>query len=398
MAKVILARNRKKRLEGGHPWIYQSEVADIEGDFSPGDIVDIYNHQNYFLGRGYINPRSQIIVRLLTREREEIDQGFFVRRIRQALALRERFLKSTEACRLVYGEADFLPGLVVDKYGDYLVVQILALGMEVRRDLIIAGLQEVVHPRGIYERSDAKVRELEGLALRQGFLTEEFPTKVEFTENGLRFVADIAEGQKTGYFFDQRENRASIAPLMKKGVWGDQGATVLECFCHTGAFTVHAAAYGAKHITAVDISEAAIEMAKENIARNGFADGRVEFVVANAFDYLREQDEAGARYDVVILDPPAFTKSRHNIPGACRGYKEINLRGMRLLHPGGFLVTASCSYHMSPALFLETIHDAAKDAHKTLRLLEWKAAGKDHPQILGVDEGNYLKFAIFEVR
>jgi 23S rRNA (cytosine1962-C5)-methyltransferase len=428
LAKVILHKHRKKRLEAGHPWIFQSEVMEIQGDYQPGDIVEVVNHQGHFLAKGYINPASQMIVRVLSyNPKEEIDRDFFVRRVRQAAEFRTRFVDNPRACRVIYGEADFLPGLIVDRYDDVLVAQILSLGMEQRRNLIRDALVEVFQPRGIYLRNDVPVRELEGLEQTKEVLYGECPQHVTIEENGLKYVVDIVEGQKTGFFYDQRENRAAIAPLMKG--WGEKhgitlkqveldgetvvkpvdrrgkivknpfwdGAEVLECFTHTGSFTLNACKHGAKKVTALDISEHAIETARQNITLNGFLH-RVEFVVANAFDYLRESVEAGRSWDVVILDPPAFAKSRSAVKGACRGYKDINLNGMKLVRPGGYLVTASCSYHMSPELFLDTIQEAAMDARKILRLIEWRGAGKDHPQISGADEAHYLKFAIFEVR
>ncbi|MDO3409158.1 class I SAM-dependent rRNA methyltransferase [Saccharibacillus sp. CPCC 101409] len=448
MAKVILDKNRKKRLEDGHPWIYNNEISGTEGDPAPGDLVEVTDHRGKPLGTGYYNPSSQITVRLLSRGKvEEMDQAFFAARFRDCLRHRERFLSGENAYRLVYGEADFLPGLIVDRFADVLVVQILTLGMDKRRDAIVSALVEVVRPLGIYERSDVSVRALEGLEETTGLLHGDCPRHVTVTENGLLVKVDIEQGQKTGYFFDQRENRASIRPLMTG--WGERsgislqdvdgmrrpvnkngkvvefpywdGATVLECFSHTGSFTLHACAYGAKKVTCLDISAHAIESARENVRLNGFED-RVEFVVADAFEYLRENVKGleerkrradgsskadtsvpmpaggGRSWDVVILDPPAFAKTRSAVKGACRGYKDINLHGMKLVSEGGYLVTASCSYHMRPDLFLETIGEAARDAGKTLRLIEWRAAGKDHPQILGVDEGHYLKFAVFEVR
>ncbi|MEW9667351.1 class I SAM-dependent rRNA methyltransferase [Ammoniphilus sp. 3BR4] len=448
MAKVHLASNRKKRAEKGHPWIFQSEVARIEGDFEPGDIVEVCNQKGHFLAKGYINPQSQIVVRVLSYDpHEEVDPAFFQERIKSASEYRRRFLGEIQSYRAVYGEADFLPGLIVDKFEDILVVQILSLGMELRKDWIKQALLDVFQPRGIYLRNDVPVRELEGLVQEKGFWHGEFETDVEIVENDLRYIIDVKEGQKTGFFFDQRENRAAIAPLMKG--WGarsgiqlvplDQikaddpdnpkftqqislemdvhgqpqslpvnkngkvvqypywdGATVLECFAHTGSFTLNACKHGAKKVTCLDISDHAIQTAKKNIELNGFTD-RVEFVVANAFDYLREQVSSGRTWDVVILDPPAFAKSRGAVKSACRGYKDINLQGLKLVNEGGFLVTASCSYHMSPDLFRETIEEAAFDAKKILRLVHWSGAGKDHPEILGVNEGHYLKFAIFEV-
>ncbi len=450
MATIVLKKSRKKRLEQGHPWIYENEIELVEGEPTPGDLVTVANHQRRYLATGYYNPASQITVRVVAyKSIEEMDTAFFVARFADCLRHRKRFVQE-EAYRLVYGEADFLPGLIVDRFNDILVVQLLTLGMDRRRKEIVEALVQVMQPAGIYERSDVSIREMEGLEQVKGPLYGECPRHVEVTENGLRISVDIVEGQKTGYFFDQRENRASIAPLMTG--WGGlggielkevedehgekrtapvnsngkevtfpywDGATVLECFSHTGSFTLHACKYGAKKVTCLDISEHAIESAKENVHLNGFED-RVEFVVADAFEYLRSQvkgqeqrkaraagkvdtsvpldPKVGRTWDVVILDPPAFAKTRKAVEGATRGYKDINLHGMKLVNEGGYLVTASCSYHMRPELFLNAIQDAAEDAGKILRLIEWKAAGKDHPQILGVDEGHYLKFAIFEVR
>lgn len=390
-----LKRNRRRRLEQGHPWIYQSEVQAMSPELQPGDLADIVNHQGVFLAKAYVNPQSQIIARILTYDaKTKIDDDFFLERIQAAKNIRDRWLNGATSYRAVYGEADFLPGLIVDKYEDILVVQILAYGMEVRMEAIRTALIEVYQPKGIYLRNDVPVRRLEGLEETVKVWYGEVPRPVEIQENGLRFLIDVYEGQKTGYFFDQRENRAAIKPLM---TFPDgRGAEVLECFCHTGAFTVHALAYGAKHVTAVDISEPAIAVAKENVKLN-HSESRVEFVAANAFDYLRDVEKQGQSYDVVLLDPPAFAKSKHALEGAVRGYKEINLRGMKLVREGGYLITASCSFHMSQELFQETILDAAVDAHKVLRLVHWSGAGYDHPYIAGVPEGDYLKFAIYEV-
>ncbi|WP_139994347.1 class I SAM-dependent rRNA methyltransferase [Paenibacillus paridis] len=462
--KIYLLKARKKRLEQGHPWVYATEIDRLEGDAQPGDLVDVVNHQGRYLATGYWNPKSQITVRIVAYQPiAAMDADFFRSRLRACAEHRRRFVADGD-CRLVYGEADFLPGLVVDRFNHVLVLQLLTLGMDVRREALIEALIDVFQPQGIYERSDVSVRTLEGLEERTGVLYGECPSIIEIEENGLKLEVDIVEGQKTGYFFDQRENRAAIAPLMtgwggRSGIRlasraaaeaGDKealeastrtgeatdlvpvnangkivtfpywdGASVLECFAHTGSFTLHACKYGAKKVTCLDVSEHAIETAKRNVERNGFTD-RVEFVVADAFEYLRAQvkgiDErkqrslggvdtskklessAGRTWDVVILDPPAFAKTKSAVAGACRGYKDINLQGLKLVNEGGYLVTASCSYHMRPELFLETIQEAAVDAGKQLRLVEWRAAGKDHPQLLGVNEGHYLKFAIFEVR
>lgn len=407
-AKLVLDRKRKKRLEAGHPWIFQTEVSHVDGEVNPGDVVDIVNHQGLFLAKGFVNPNSQMIGRVLTYDKDDkIDGAFFRSRIEQAWQYRKRFVNNPESCRVIYGEADFLPGLIVDKYNEVLVVQILAYGMEVQKPNLLQALIDVFHPQGIYLRNDVAVRKLEGLAEETGVWYGNVPRQIQIEENGLKFLVDVYEGQKTGYFFDQRENRASIAPLMTgwaaahgrteqaDGPFFD-GAEMLECFCHTGSFTTHALHYGAKHVTAVDISELAIDVAKQNVALNGYSD-RVTFHVANAFDYLRDAETSGSKYDVVLLDPPAFAKSKRAVEGACRGYKEINLRGLKLIRDGGYLITASCSYHMLPDLFQDVLFDAAFDAHKILRLVHFTGAGKDHPELLGVDEGHYLKFAIFEV-
>lgn len=433
--------------------MYRSEIERVEGEPDPGQLVAIHNHIGQYLATGYWNGKSQITVRVVSYQPlASMGKDFFAERFRRCGEHRARFLADADSYRLVYGEADFLPGLIVDKFADILVVQLLTLGMDRCRVQIVEALTEVFQPQGIYERSDVSVRELEGLEQKKGVLFGECPRHVDILENGLRIRVDIMEGQKTGYFFDQRENRASIEPLMTG--WGKRsgiemkevehdgklqsvpvnpngkvvtfpfwdGANVLECFSHTGSFTLHACKYGAKKVTCLDISEHAIESAKANVVLNGFED-RVEFVVADAFDYLRQQvkgmDDRKARsaagqgqtkldtskpiqggrtWDVVILDPPAFAKTKSAVEGACRGYKDINLHGMKLVNEGGYLVTASCSYHMQPELFLETIHAAAVDAGKLLRLVEFRGAGKDHPRILGVDEGHYLKFSIFEVR
>lgn len=452
-ARVVLNRSRRPRLEQGHPWVYQSEIEKLEGAAEPGALVQIVNHRGQFLAVGYWNPNSQIAVRVVSYQPlEQWDTDWFRERFARCAAYRSRFVGAEPSCRLVFGEADFLPGLIVDRYVDVLVVQVLTLGMDKARDLWLPALIDVFAPRGVYERSDVGVRTLEGLEERSGVLYGDCPRYVVIEENGLKVEVDIEGGQKTGYFFDQRENRAAIAPLMTG--WGVRsgivlekreteegireipvnangkpvtfpywdGATVLECFAHTGSFTLHACKYGAKKVTCLDISAHAIETARRNVERNGFSD-RVEFVTADAFEYLRQQVKGreerqqraaagegkkvdtskpltseGRTWDVVILDPPAFAKTKRAVPSAIRGYKDINLHAMKLINEGGYLVTSSCSYHVRPDLFMETILEAAADAGKTLRLIEWRGAGKDHPQLGGVEEGNYLKFGIFEVR
>lgn len=389
MTKIVIRKGAQHRIENGHPWVYQSEIDYIEGDVTPGDIVDVYNARHRFIGRGYINPRSQIIVRILTREQENIDREFFKRRIEDAWRYRQKFVGEAEYCRLIFGEADFLPALIVDKFGSYFVIQTLALGIDQYKDVIVSLLEELFSPLGIYERNDVPVRELEGLDQRTGFLKGDFPTTIQVMENGIPFMADIKEGQKTGFFYDQRENRRFLETLVK-------GAEVLDCFCHTGSFSIHAAHYGAKHVDGIDISPQAIELAKQNAELSGVSEC-CNFQVGNAFDVLRKLTDERKKYDVVILDPPAFTKSRSNLEGAVRGYKEINLRGLKLVRPGGFLVTCSCSYHMDRELFMAVVLDAARDARRTIRQVEYRTQAKDHPILPAAQETGYLKFLVAEV-
>lgn len=493
--------------------MYANEIERWEGEPDGGGLAEVVDAKGKWLAVGYVNLASQIAIRIVSYSPlDAMDETFFRSRFERCAEYRSRFAgedinphdkragdgRSEDAeeaarldrkpaspgstdrvsCRLVYGESDFLPGLIVDRFAGVLVVQVLTLGMETTRDRWLPVLVDVFRPQGVYERSDVGVRTLEGLSERTGVLYGDCPRHVEIVENGLRIEVDIEGGQKTGYFHDQRENRAAIAPLMKG--WGARsgikleeretgagvrglvpvnangnvvafpywdGATVLECFAHTGSFTLHACQYGAKKVTCLDVSAHAIETARNNVSRNGFTD-RVEFVVEDAFEYLRRQvagrEERTARaaahalvqaigqsvsrdlaessatnrkkptavkvdtskpltsegrtWDVIILDPPAFAKTKKAVAGAVRGYKDINLHAMKLINEGGYLVTASCSYHVRPELFLETIHEAARDAGKVLRLIEWRGAGRDHPRLIGVDEGHYLKFGIFEVR
>lgn len=390
VANVFIRKGAAFRVESGHPWMYQTELDYIEGDYNPGDIVDVFNHRSKFIGRGYINPRSQILVRILSREQEPINREFFKKRIEAAWQYRQRFTSEPEYCRLIYGEADFLPALIVDKFGEYLVIQTLALGIDIHKETIVSILDEMFNPAGIYERNDVPVRKLEGLEERKGFIKGTFPTMIQVQENGFPFYADIENGQKTGFFYDQRENRRFLQHFVS-------GADVLDCFCHTGSFAVHAAKYGAKSVTAIDISDLAVELARKNAELNG-VEQVCNFQIANAFDVLRTLTEEKRQYDVVILDPPAFTKSRHNIEGAARGYKEINLRGLKLVKPGGYLITCSCSYHMERELFKAIIVDAAKDAKRTIREVEYRTQAKDHPILPASPETHYLKFLVLEVQ
>jgi len=387
---VYLRRDRKPRVEIGHPWIFGSEIGRIAGETGPGDIVRVVNHAGAFLGVGYINDRSQIAVRLLSRTDEEINAEFFRRRLEEARSLRRQAVgKDSDCYRLVYGEADGLPGLTIDIYGRYASVQVLALGMERWTGVLVTEIRDMLSLDGVILRNDVPVRQLEGLPLEVRFAEGEFNPVVEVQENGWVMTVDLWQGQKTGYFLDQRENRAFIAPFVA-------GATVLDCFSYTGAFAVHAAGYGAKQVTAVDISPQAILGVRKNAENNGFT-STINAVESNAFDYLREASGGGFGYDVVILDPPAFTKNKHSVPAARRGYKEINLRGMKLTHRGGYLVTSSCSYHLSREEFLGVLAEAAQDAHRQVKVVAVRGQGRDHPTLLAAPETEYLKFVVAQV-
>jgi len=388
MTKVYLNRKINQRIALGHPWIYNNEVDRIAGPVTPGDIVEVYFFDGQLAGRGYINPASQIIIRLLTRKREDITSDFFHQKIQEAWDYRKH-LGYTENCRLVFGEADGLPALIIDKFNDYFVIQTLSLGIEVWKDAIVAALKNIFNPKGIYERNDVPVRELEGLTQLKGFLTDPFPTEIIINENELQFYVNIENGQKTGYFLDQQDNRRAIKNIVK-------GADVLGAFTYTGTFEIHAAHYGAKSVLGIDISESAVAQANKNATLNKL-DHIVKFEAMNAFDVLKNWSKQGKKYDVVMLDPPAFTKSRNNIDKAITGYKEINLRGMQLIKNGGFLVTSSCTNLVSPELFLETIEMAAHDAKKRIRQVTYQSQSSDHPIIWGMENTHYLKFLIVEV-
>ncbi len=389
MATVKLNKKISRRIELGHPWVYGNEIQHITGDYLPTDIVDVVTHDNKYVGKGYINPQSQIVVRLLTRQKHEvIDAEFFTNAIRKAWAYRQQ-LGYTVNCRLIYGEADGIPQLIIDKFNDYLVIQTLALGIDKWKPEIVAALHQILAPKGIYERNDVPVRELEGMELIKGCIGEPFDTNIVITENGLQFNVDIANGQKTGYFLDQQDNRRAIQHIVK-------GADVLGAFSYTGSFEIHAAAYGARHVTGLDVSQSAVEMCNRNAALNGVAD-KCTFICDNAFDLLKTMVKEGKQYDVVMLDPPSFTKNRNSIDKAVTGYKEINLRGIKLVKPGGFLVTSSCTNLVPPDLYLHTIEQAAKDAKRTLRQVVYNTQSADHPIIWGWENTHYLKFLIVQV-
>ena len=387
MAKVTLRKTRETRVRGGHPWIYASEIEKVEGAFDNGDIVDVADFRGKFIGRGFYNPQSQISLRILTRNDEPCDRDFFARRIQEAWDYR-RLLCDPMSCRLIYSESDFLPGLVVDKFAGVLVLQSLSLGIERIKDMICDLLMEIIQPVGIWERSDVPVRRLEGMEQTTGLLRGEVPDEVDMVENGIHFLVDVKHGQKTGFFLDQKQNHAALAPLCRD-------ARVLDCFCHNGSFSLHAAKYGARSVLGVDISEEALEVARRNAALNGFEN--VTFEAHNCFDLLHELTDAGEKFDLVILDPPAFTKNKAAVPSAIRGYKEINLRGLKLVRPGGFLVTCSCSQHVLPEMFQDVINQAARDAKKRIRLVEYRTQGYDHPILPQSVETKYLKTMIIQV-
>lgn len=388
MTKVYLRKKIAPRIANGHPWIYGNEVDHIEGPVEGGEIVEVYYGPDKFAGKGYINPKSQILVRLLTRKNEPIDDAFFLRRIKEAWQYRQK-IGLTENCRLVFGEADQLPALVIDKFNDYFVLQTLSLGMDKWKPAIVQSLETLFSPKGIYERNDVPVRELEGLPQQKGFLSAPFDTRILIKENGLQLYVDVENGQKTGYFLDQHLNRKAIQHIVKD-------AEVLGVFTYTGSFEVHAAHYGAKSVLGLDISDNAVLQANENAKLNGL-ENTCRFEAMNAFDVLKQWAKEGKKYDVVMLDPPAFTKSRENIQKALTGYKEINLRGMKLLRNGGFLVSSSCTNLVSPEQFIHTIEQAAWDAKKRIRQVCFQQQSPDHPIIPGMENTNYLKFLIVEV-
>jgi 23S rRNA (cytosine1962-C5)-methyltransferase len=388
MKKVVLNRKISNRVVSGHPWIFSNEIDLMDDALEAGDIADVYTYDHKFVGRGYFNPVSMIPIRLLTRNKaEEINAAFFHRRILEAWEYRKK-IGYTENCRLIFGEADGLPQLIIDKFNDYFVLQTIALGIDKWKNEIVAALEKIFSPKGIYERNDVGVREMEGMEQKKGFLSNPFDTKIPIVENGLKFLVDIEKGQKTGYFLDQRDNRRAIEHIVK-------GADVLGAFCYTGTFEIHAASYGAKHVLGLDISENAVAQARENAALNQL--DNISFQAINAFDALKQWSKEDKKWDVVMLDPPSFTKSRENVQNAIGGYKEINLRGMKLLKPGGFLVTSSCTNLVQPDVFYQTIEMAAKDAKRNLRQVVFQSQSADHPIIRGLENTNYLKFLIVQV-
>jgi 23S rRNA (cytosine1962-C5)-methyltransferase len=390
MKKVYLKKKISNRVANGHPWIFVNEVQKTDDGVNPGDIIEVYFDNGKFAGKGYINPKSQIIVRLLTRDKNvEINEQFFIDKIAECWKYRKK-TGYIDNCRLVFGEADELPQLIIDKFNDYFVIQTLTLGIDLWKPAFVKAINQIFKPKGIYERNDVPVRELEGLTQQKGFLSESFDTNIIINENGLKFNVDLENGQKTGYFLDQQDNRRAIQNIVKD-------AEVLGAFTYTGTFEIHAAHYGAKSVLGIDISENAIEQADRNAKLNNLQDV-VRFETANAFDVLKQWTKDGRQYDVVMLDPPAFTKSRETIQKAIAGYNEINLRGMKLIRPGGFLVTSSCTSLVSPELFLQIIDMAAKDAKRKIRQVVFQTQSADHPVIRGIENTQYLKFLIVEIQ
>ena len=394
LAVVTLKKGEGRTIKSGGAWIFDNEIESIMGHFENGDIVRVQDFDGYPMGKGFINQNSKIRIRMMTRREDAvIDREFLRMRVKDAWEYRKHTV-DISSCRVIFGEADFLPGLVVDKFSDVLVVESLALGIDRMKTEILNLLKEVlaedgIQIRGIYERSDAKVRLNEGMDRAKGFLSEPFDTNVPITENGVRYLVDVKEGQKTGFFLDQKYNRLAVQKLCK-------GARVLDCFTHTGSFALNAALGGAKSVLGVDASELGCTRARENARLNGMED-RVEFLCADVFELLPQLEREGEQFDVVILDPPAFTKSRNSVKNAVKGYREINLRGMKLVKPGGYLATCSCSHFMDYELFTKTIHQAARSAHRRLRQVEYRTQAADHPILWAAEESYYLKFYIFQV-
>ena len=391
---VTLKKGEGRTIKSGGMWVYDNEIQSIMGTVEDGGLVIVHDHNGYPMGKGFINRKSKITVRLLTRDYEqEIDDAFIEMRVRNAWEYRKN-VSDISSCRLIFGEADFLPGMVIDKFEDVLVVQSLALGIDRLKIQIVEAAKKVLAEdgiiiRGVYERSAAKVRTQEGMERIKGFIGEPFDTKVPIVENGVKYIVDVKDGQKTGFFLDQKYNRLAIQKLCK-------GKKVLDCFTHTGSFALNAGVAGAASVLGVDASDLAVEQARENAELNGLSD-TVQFKCCDVFELLPELEAAGEKFDVIILDPPAFTKSRSSIKNAAKGYKEINLRGMKLVKDGGFLATCSCSHFMSYELFTETINKAARDVHKRLRQVEYRTQAPDHPILWAADESYYLKFYVFQV-
>lgn len=393
-AIATLKKGEGRTIKSGGAWIYDNEIASVMGSFEDGDVVLVHDFDGYPLGKGFINRKSKIRIRMLTRKCEqEMNEDFFRMRLQAAWDYRKKTV-DISSCRVVFGEADFLPGLVIDKFSDVLVVESLALGIDRYKELLVSLLKDIlqkdgIYIRGVFERSDAKVRTQEGMERVKGFIGEEFDTNVEIVENGVKYYVDVKEGQKTGYFLDQKYNRYAIRRLC-------EGAKVLDCFTHTGSFALNAGQAGAASVLGLDASEPGVEQARKNARLNGLSDV-VRFECADVFEKLPQLESAGEKFDVIILDPPAFTKSRNSVKNAIKGYREINLRAMKLLKDGGYLATCSCSHFMTYELFTKTIGQAANNVHKRLRQVEFRTQAPDHPILWAADSSYYLKFYIFQV-
>ena len=384
--RLILRKNQDRRVRGGHPWIFSNEIAEVEGEVENGDLVDVTDFRGAFLGRAYYNAHSLIAARLLTRGRDPIDAAFFARRFERALRLRESVLPGAAAVRLVYGESDQVPGLVVDRYGDVLVAQVLTLGIERRAEMVREALERVFRPRGCVRAADAPVRSLEGLPLERGTWWGEVPQRLEVEVEGFKVEVDLEHGQKTGLFLDQRLNRHQAEARAS-------GRRVLDAFCYQGQWALHAARGGAREVVALDSSKGALAAAARNFERNGVAD-RVRLVEGDAFDVLRDLERAGERFGLVVLDPPALIKSRKSLEAGERAYRDLNRVAMRLLDEEGTLITCSCSHHLDDGLFQQLLIEAARAAHRPFRIAEWSGAAPDHPRLLAVPETHYLKCAV----
>ena len=393
-AIVTLKKGEGRTLKSGGMWVFDNEIASIVGSFEDGDIVTVHDFDGYPMGKGFINRNSKIRIRLMTRKKDqEIDDDFLEMRVTNAWEYRKKTV-DTGSCRVIFGEADFLPGLVIDKFSDVLVVESLALGIDRYKEKIVTILKNVLQKdgiviRGVYERSDAKVRKQEGMERVKGFIGEPFDTEVEIVENGVKYLVDVKDGQKTGFFLDQKYNRQAIRKLCN-------GAKVLDCFTHTGSFALNAGQAGATSVLGLDASELGVEQARKNAILNGLSD-TVHFECVDVFEKLPQLEEAKEKFDVIILDPPAFTKSRNSVKNAVKGYHEINLRAMKLIKDGGFLATCSCSHFMTYELFTKTISQAAANVHKRLRQIEFRTQAPDHPILWAANESYYLKFYIFQV-
>ena len=393
-AIVTLKKGEGRTIKAGGAWIFDNEIDTITGRFKNGEVVTVHDFDGYPMGKGFINQNSKIRIRMMTRKPDqEIDESFLKMRVKNAWEYRKTTV-DTSSCRIIFGEADFLPGLVIDKYEDVLVVECLALGMEQFKEIIVNFLKEIlaedgIKIRGVYERSDANERTKEGLSKVKGFIGDAFDTNVEIVENGVHYMVDVANGQKTGFFLDQKYNRLAMQRICK-------GKKVLDCFTHMGTFALNAGIVGAADVTGLDISEYAVSQAEAN-ARLNHLENNVHFRQANVLDELPKLAQAGEKYDVVILDPPAFTKSREATKNAIKGYREINMKGLKLVKDGGYLATCSCSHFMTQDLLAKTVKEAAKATHKRLRQVEFRTQAPDHPILWAADESYYLKFFIFQV-